>query len=282
MRIEEDIKLDFSDVLMRPKRSELSSRKEVDLFREFKNPDGSTWKAVPIIAANMDTVGSFEMANALDKHGCMVALHKHYTVDEIVEYYQTNKPQNVFYSIGTSETDFRKLQEILTFYGDIITIDKLCIDVANGYSQAFLDKVKQLREMLPDAFILAGNVVTPEMTEELILSGVDCVKIGIGPGCFVADSMVTTSNGVKKIQDIKVGDMVLTHNNTFEKVISTMKKHADKTELIEINGITCTKNHEFYVIDEENKDKVNEKNYKNYAKWIPASLLTEKHYIIEL
>lgn len=282
MRFEEDIKLDFSDVLMKPKRSTLSSRQDVNLFREFKNPDSSKWECVPIIAANMDTVGSFEMATELSKINCLTALHKHYTVDQLIQYFENNNTDNVFYSMGTSDADVQKLNSFLLRCSK--PLSKLCIDVANGYSEKFVGFVKAIREKMPNVFIMAGNVVTPEMTEELILSGVDCVKIGIGPGCFTYDTKVLTKDKKINISDIKVGDYVLTHKNQYKRVTSTMKRLASKHEMVVINGVKTTKNHNFFVIDSDkhNINDITEKNYLEFGEWIPAGSLTDKHYIVKL
>lgn len=187
MRIEEDIKLDFKDVLFRPKRSTLSSRKEVDISREYvMRHSGKTFKGVPIIAANMDGVGTFGMAKAFaeDGNGLTVALHKHYPLEKLKAFFAEHGGASVWYSIGFAQDDQDKLEAFLN--SDVQKsgqgIEKLCVDVANGYSQYFVDYVKRIREMAPDLTIMAGNVVTGEMVEELILAGVDVVKVGIGPG----------------------------------------------------------------------------------------------------
>ena len=196
MRIEEDIKLDFKDVLIRPKRSTLSSRKEVDISREYKMRwSGKTFKGVPVIAANMDGVGTFEMAKAFikDGNGLTVALHKHYALEELVAFFDQHGGESVWYSIGFAKADQEKLENFLKT--DIQKsgrgIQKLCVDVANGYSEYFVDYVKKIREIAPDLTIMAGNVVTGEMVEELILSGVDIVKVGIGPGSVCTTRKMT-------------------------------------------------------------------------------------------
>lgn len=181
MRIENEVKLDFKDVLIRPKRSTLKSRSEVSLERTFtfKN-SGKTWTGIPIIAANMDTTGTFAMAKVFAKHKMLVAMSKHFEVDEWVAFCKSN-PECVDFvavSSGTGDKDWKRLGEILAQ----TTVDKICIDVANGYSQHFVDYVRKVRAAYPTHVILAGNVVTGEMTEELILSGADIVKVGIGPG----------------------------------------------------------------------------------------------------
>tara|TARA_R110001592_G_scaffold27763_12_gene102698 strand:- start:1140 stop:2186 length:1047 start_codon:yes stop_codon:yes gene_type:complete len=190
MRIEEDTKLDFKDVLIRPKRSTLRSRKDVDITREYTFKwSGRAYHGVPIIAANMDGVGTMAMANAFVEQdtGMSVALHKHYDLESLNTFFETHGPQRVWYSIGMVKDDQEKLEAFVKKHPGMLT--KLCVDVANGYSEHFLDFVKRIREMMPDVTIMAGNVVTGEMVEELILSGVDVVKVGIGPG-----SVCTTRN----------------------------------------------------------------------------------------
>lgn len=196
MRIEEDVKLDFKDVLIRPKRSTLSSRKDVDISREFTMRwSGHKFSGVPIIAANMDGVGTFEMAKAFikDGNGLNVALHKHYELDDLIAFFDEYGSDNVWYSIGFAKDDQEKLKKFLEKrpYGNENSITKLCIDVANGYSEYFVDYVKSIREMVPDVTIMAGNVVTGEMVEELILGGVDVVKVGIGPGSVCTTRKMT-------------------------------------------------------------------------------------------
>jgi GMP reductase len=182
MRIEQDLKLDFKDVLIRPKRSTLTSRSEVDISREFVFLHSKQkYKGIPIIAANMDTTGTFAMARALAKHQLSVALHKHYDDKELLAFFadQPEFPPS-FYSMGITQPDYDKFRRIMEQSNG--TIKSVCVDVANGYTKAFISFIHKLRAGHPDITIMAGNVVTGEMTEELILDGVDIVKVGIGPG----------------------------------------------------------------------------------------------------
>ncbi|MDB5491073.1 MAG: reductase [Micavibrio sp.] len=193
MRIEEDVKLDFKDVLIRPKRSTLASRKEVDIKREYKFKwSGKTYTGVPIIAANMDGVGTMDMARAFAAQGdgLTAALHKHYDLDTLVKYYENEGNANVWYSMGVSSADEEKLNAFLKTPA-ATKLDKVCIDVANGYSEVFADFLKKMRDKLPEATIMAGNVVTGEMVEELILCGADIVKVGIGPGSVCTTRRMT-------------------------------------------------------------------------------------------
>lgn len=181
-RIESDIKLDFKDVLVRPKRSTLRSRSEVDMTREFIFRNSKQqYNGVPVIAANMDTTGTFEMAVALSKHCLFTAIHKHYTVEDWERFSKENPDclKYVAVSCGTGDADYTKAKQILESIPQIIYI---CLDVANGYSEHFVSFLRQVRADYPKITIMAGNVVTGEMVEELILSGADIIKVGIGPG----------------------------------------------------------------------------------------------------
>lgn len=202
MHIEQDIKLGFKDVMLRPKRSTLESRSEVSLERSyhFKNSKVE-WKGIPIMAANMDTVGSFEMAAALAKHRMFTAIHKHYSVTQWAAFMQekgNDIAQYVAVSTGTSAADAEKLDLVLK---ESSALKFICIDVANGYSQKFVDFVRATRAKYADKVIIAGNVVTGEMVEELILSGADIVKVGIGPGS-VCTTRVKTGVGYPQLSAI--------------------------------------------------------------------------------
>lgn len=188
MKIENDIKFDFSDVLIRPKRTVLSSRSQVSLTRKFTFPNStSTWEGVPVIAANMDTTGTFGVMDVLSKHQILTCLTKFYGKNDF-----KNQPnmqhnwKNAIISTGISDTDYIKLSEILTWRSgstDQDDITWVCVDIANGYMQKIVDFCKKLREEFSNIILIAGNVATREMTEELILNGgVDIVKVGIGPG----------------------------------------------------------------------------------------------------
>ncbi len=188
MRIETDVKLDFKDVLIRPKRSTLNTRSAVDVNRMFRFiHTGSEWKGFPLIAANMDVTGTMEMARALGKHGALTALHKHYPEDELARFFAGPDGAHAFYSLGTTAADLKKLAAV----AKAARIRLICLDVANGYAEKFLDVVKRVRDEHPEAVIMAGNVVTGDMTEALVIAGADIVKIGIGPGSVCTTRRVT-------------------------------------------------------------------------------------------
>ena len=188
MRIIEDVKLDYKDVLIIPKRSTLSSRSQVSLKRTLVFRSGNSWTGIPIIAANMDGVGTFEMDKEFDKHECLVAVTKHYANEELSEHFKEKLNSSV-YSLGISDSDLQKFQFVYSTAQNPYM--RVCVDVANGYTQSFVDFIKRFRDKYPNIVLMAGNVVTPEMTEELILAGVDVVKVGIGPGSVCTTRKMT-------------------------------------------------------------------------------------------
>nr|CAD7567937.1 unnamed protein product [Timema californicum] len=203
-----DIKLDFKDVMLRPKRSTLKSRADVstnrmpvDLYREitFRNSK-QTYQGIPVMASNMDTVGTFEMAKAISKHGLFTTVHKYYSLQEWQEFTSAN-PEclgNIAVSSGTGQDDYGRLSAILD---GIPGVKFICLDVANGYSQHFVEYVRKVRASYPNHTIIAGNVVTGEMVEELILSGADIIKVGIGPGS-VCTTRVKTGVGYPQLSAV--------------------------------------------------------------------------------
>ena len=216
MRIEEDMKLDYKDVLIRPKRSTLGSRKEVDLERgynwrnwqpedmsiEMLKPERKHWRGIPIMASNMDGVGTFEMADKLVEAKIFTCLVKTYSVNELVNYFDNKyneRTQYVAMSIGITDKDHQKFRDVYEQTGG--TLRYVCIDVANGYSERFAAFVRQFRQNYPHIVIIAGNVVTGEMTEELILAGADIIKVGIGPGS-VCTTRIQTGVGYPQLSAV--------------------------------------------------------------------------------
>ncbi|MGB0791677.1 MAG: GMP reductase, partial [Candidatus Thalassarchaeaceae archaeon] len=181
MRIEGELKLAFDDVMIRPKRSTLVSRSDVSLVRDFsfKHTD-RTWSGVPVAAANMDTTGVFPVANVLQDHGMLTCLQKFYSVKELQQAWEDGvDPKNIAVTCGSTDESLQLLKRKMATHADL---QMICIDVANGYREVFLEFVKVVRREFPDKIIIAGNVATNEMTEALILAGADIVKVGIGPG----------------------------------------------------------------------------------------------------
>ena len=193
MRIYDDLQLDYCDVLLRPKRSALTSRSEVNIIREYTFKwCPKTINATGIVAANMATTGTFEIAKVMQANNLFTALHKHYTTEELIKFLEQNQKEYgnndlVFVSTGVNEKDFEKLQAIM----EKELVNNICIDVANGYSPYLLSYVKRVRSAYPDSLIMAGNVVTGDMCEDLIINGADIVKVGIGPGSVCTTRKLT-------------------------------------------------------------------------------------------
>jgi GMP reductase len=216
MIIENDVKLDYSDVLIRPKRSTLGSRKEVDLERGFDfpnytpqdmsmeaiRPETKHWRGIPIMASNMDGVGTFEMADKLAEQKIFTCLVKTYDATQLVNFFDDPvNPQRcdyVAYSMGITDADHEKFR---TVYEQAPNIKFVCIDVANGYSERFVDFVAKFRSLYANVVIIAGNVVTADQTQELILNGADIVKVGIGPGS-VCTTRIQTGVGYPQLSAV--------------------------------------------------------------------------------
>ena len=182
MKIETTPQLDFHNVLIRPKRTTISSRSQVNLEREVLFPHSTLkWKGVPIIAANMDTTGTFEVYDELVKHKMITCFNKFYNLQNYQDKIsKTGLDPNYFMiSTGINERNFSNLCDIV----EATNCKWICIDVANGYMENVVHFCKKVRATFEDKIIVAGNVATREMVEELIINGkVDVVKVGIGPG----------------------------------------------------------------------------------------------------
>ena len=205
MRIEQDIKLDYKDVLFKPKRSKLESRRDVDLTRTFKfHNSGNEWTGVPVMSSNMDGVGTFAMAKVLQEHKMITVMRKHYSVEDWTKNAKGVKMKYLSVCTGTGviwdpdAKDFATMKAVLAMYPDIKFIT---VDVANAYHENYADFISRLRDQYPDKTIIAGNVISAEMTEELIIKGADIVKCGIGPGS-VCTTRLMTGVGVPQLSGI--------------------------------------------------------------------------------
>jgi len=200
MRIEEDLKLDYSDVLFRPKRSTLASRKEVNLKRTYRfKYSNNEWSGIPIMAANMDGVGELGIAEKISEFGMITCLTKQHDIKKLKQFKKIKAIyKNIALSIGIKKEDFDNLNKVLKEFN---FFNFICIDVANGYSEHFSKFVKSVREKYPTKTIIAGNVVTADMAQELVLSGADIVKVGIGPGS-VCTTRIQTGVGYPQLSAV--------------------------------------------------------------------------------
>lgn len=196
MRIENEVKLDYRDVLLRPKRSALISRRDVELNRNYRMK--TNYWGIPIMAANMDGVGTFEMAQYLSTQDIFTCLVKTYSAEQLKQFFSVLRPF-VAMSIGTSQEEYEKFSDVYSTVG--VYLDWLCIDVANGYTESFVKYVAKIRQEFPNINIIAGNVVTADQTQELILNGANVVKVGIGPGS-VCTTRIQTGVGYPQLSAV--------------------------------------------------------------------------------
>ena len=264
MHIENEVKYDFSDVLIKPKRSYYTSRKEVDLERKFKFKwSDLVWQGIPVVASNMDTVGTIDSAKILSAHNTLTCLHKFHDSEELLKIPNSIK-KNVAITIGIAEG----LNLLHDLGDDIKHFSFICIDVANGYTEQFSDFIKKVRREFENKIIIAGNVCTPEMTEQLILSGADIVKVGIGGGsaCLtrnVAGVGIPQLSAVIECSDAAhgIGGMVMSDggctcsgdiskafgaNADFVMLGGLFAGHDENSETITENNISGEKTVEFY------------------------------------
>jgi GMP reductase len=202
MKLDTDIKLDFNDVLIRPKRSELSSRNDVFLERTFAFKYSKLlWTGIPIICSNMDTVSTIDMYKQISSNKMLMCFHKSMCVQDIVDH--NCNPEYFMLSTGISDQDLQTLQTNITLLEQSnITLHFICIDVANGYMFKLVEFCKKVRELYPNKIIVAGNVVTREIVEELIINGkVDIVKVGIGSGA-VCTTRLQTGVGMPQFSSV--------------------------------------------------------------------------------
>ena len=285
MQIFNEKQLDYSDVLIKPRRSSLSSRKEVNILRDYK------FKWCPkvitgtgIMQANMGTIGNFKLSKKMIDNGLFACLHKHHNIEDLISFYKElmndgdDKWMRCLLGIGLRDNGIEKLRAIHNELGIQVGVK---FDVPNGYIPQVKETVIKLREEFPDMFIMVGNVVTGDITEDLILSGADCVAVGIGGGsaCILSGTKVHTKNGLIDIDDIQEGDYVLTHTGDYHKVLTKLCYSYNK-EKININGIECTPEHKFLVINKIDKNNVTENNLMEYAYWCEACQLNENEQLI--
>ena len=203
MLIEDDVKFDYSDVLIRPKRSTLTSRFDVEMERTYSfYHSQKNWTGVPIMASNMDTTGTFKMHNALSKHKMVTCIARHYNKDysNWADKEHELSKLRLMHSCVMSGISKQELTE-LVHIAKMFPVSFVGLDVANGYTKNFVDAVSRVRESLPDSTIIAGNVVTGDMTSELLMAGADIIKVGVGPGS-VCTTRIKTGVGYPQLSAV--------------------------------------------------------------------------------
>lgn len=275
----------YKDVALIPRHSSLESRSKASTKIDFL---GHTFN-LPVVPSNMKDVVDVDIAKKLAKSNHFYIMHRWFHGPEenddnircIKEFIQEMNREGLFVSIsiGVSE-DWKLLISDILCYG--WKVDFITVDVAHADHENVKSIIKTVKTDLPNTKLIVGNVATAEGCEYLIKLGVDAVKVGIGGGCFIPNTQVKTETGNKNIQNINVGEKVLTHTGEYKPVIKKFTFDRNE-ELIKINNsITCTKNHEFYIINKKDFDKVNDFNVKDYAIWIEAKYLTDEYFLIEM
>lgn len=274
--------MDFDNILIEPIPSKVSSRSEVNLVGQYPMKSGFVFEGIPVVASNMAGIGTFDVARTLTKNKMLTCLVKTYSADDIIEFFEENEEHydHVMMSVGVSTEDLEKLNKVMSVIGSKMNF--LCMDVANGYMNKFVDTVKHVNEKYPHLAIIAGNVVTQEGAMRLA-PYVSVIKVGLGSGnlCFDEKTLVHTASGKRKIKNVTVGDYVLTHAGNYKSVLNVFKNKT--TELININDIVCTPEHKFYVVNKKDRNFIKDDNYTEYAFWVDAMSLDEnKHLLVNL
>lgn len=277
----------FNDVLIKPKYSEVLSRKDVDLSCRLGNHSFT----FPVISANMKTITEASMAKTMSDYGGLGILHRFNNIENNVQLYRNSLmteyalPINAGVSIGVQDNDKKRFEKL---YNEDARI--FCIDVAHGHHVLVKNMLKWINDELflwsrnerSKVTIIAGNIATDDAYYDLANWGADTVKVGVGPGCFVPKTKVTTIKGPKNIEDIKPGEFVLTHTGEYEAVTTTFQYNKQHDTICINDKFECTNKHEIYVIHKNDIQHITEDNLHEFAKWIPADELTEDFYMIEL
>jgi len=265
---------DFDNVQLVPKKCVVTSRSECDTTIQV----GKHRFKLPIVPANMRCVIDEELSLWLAKNGYFYVMHR-FDVDSF-EFTKTMQERGLIASIsvGVKEQDYNLIRRfcLAGVYPDYITID-----IAHAHTQTVADMIVFIKDNLPNTFVIAGNVCTPEAVLFLENSGADAIKIGIGPGCFVSGTKISTKDGKINIEDIKEGDEVYTHKNRLKKVVGTKNRTEEDRLVIINNNLKSTANHEYYVLHKKYKNVVNENNIDEYAEWVEAERLTKEHLLIQ-
>lgn len=262
---------DYDDVMLIPQKCIVKSRSEINVAGTL----GGRQFALPVVPANMSTIVDETTCEWLATRNIFYVMHR-FDVDSVA-FTKTMQDKGLYASIslGIKKPDYETVDK---FVKENLTPEYITVDVAHGDSDEVINIIKYIKKNLPEAFVIAGNIATVEGGIRLAEAGADALKIGIGPGCFTGDMLVKTSNGLKQIKDIELGEEVLTHTGEYKNVTNRFVFETHQ-EILEINGITCTPDHEFYVCNKEDIDKINEDNYKDFCFWVKAKDLNSEIHL---
>lgn len=269
------MKFDYEQINLVPNKCIVDSRSECDTSVKL----GKNRFRLPVMPANMECVINEHIARMLSENNYFYVLHR-FNIDMISFLRSMNKDNLITsISIGVNDDSYKLINDICA---EELHVDYITIDIAHGHAIKMEKMIKYLKHRLPNTFIIAGNVSSVVAVRDLESWGADAIKVGIGPGCFIPTSIVKTKRGDISLNDIKIGDLVLTHTNKYNKVL---EKHIYTKEqsLIRINDLPpSTLNHEYFVINKEDKEVVNETNILDYGYWVAANILDKtKHLLIK-
>lgn len=267
----------FDDLQILPIYSQIESRGQCNISTQVTTNYRIN---VPIISSPMDTVTDSTMAISLGKLGGLGVIHRFFDIEsQVNEVKQTISAGVSLVSAAIGVVgDYQERAKALVAAGCKI----LLIDVAHGNTKLVHDALVWCKSNLPDYVdIIAGSVATAEGAYNLASWGANGIRVGIGNGCFTPDMLVKTTNGLKRIVEVQIGDSVYTHTGEIHQVVDKFEYDKDE-EIVIVNDIESTSNHEFYVIHISDVDMVDENNVHLYAKWIPAGELTDEYFLIEL
>ena len=257
---------------MRPQKTVVASRSVCNTTAKL----GQHSLKMPVYAANMRSVVNSETCEFFARQGWFYTMHR-FGINAL-SFTNHMHAQGLIASIsvGIQESD----ETLISSFSSGNAPEFITIDIANAYADRVMRVIGFIKSKLPNTFVIAGNVATPEAVEALHLWGADAIKVGVAGGCFIPDSLVRTKTGFKKISQVSKDDQVITHTGCWQK-ISNIFQYYRNEKLISINGITSTKNHEYYVLHKKYKDMVTDSNLFLLAEWLPASHLTNEYLLIK-
>lgn len=270
----------YKDIVLQPAYSEATSRSELDASVEFL---GRRFESVAI-PANMKCTIDFKKAVQLSEAGYFYVLHRFYDYDEIVKWVEDSQLiKTISISIGVNKKDYSLIDKLVE---RDLRVDFITIDVAHGHHILVKRMITYIKNKFRKSVnIIAGNVGTYQAAKDLYDWGADAVKIGLsmGKSCLHPDMLIKTNDGYKRISEISIGDYVLTHRGDY-KCVEDVIQNINTEEMLEINGVVCTKTHEFYIIDKCNESLIkDDSDILKYGKWLTAEEIDEEqHLVIEL
>ena len=272
-------KFDYREVNLIPRQCIVDSRSECDTTLTF----GAHTFNLPIVPANMSSVINPELAEKLAENGNFYIMHRFLTDEQIMTFVKNMNDKKLITSIsvGVKDRDKYLIDQLID---NQLNIDYITIDIAHGHAKSVKEMIAYIKSRYSNTFIIAGNVASEQAVVDLQHWGADAIKVGVAPGkaCFVDGTKIKTIDGYKNIEDIELGNYVLTHDGTYQEVINTISYESDE-KLLNINGVICTEDHEFYIANIEDIKNITDDNYLKYCYFEKAKNIDMlKHEIVSI